>query len=281
MQPIDLYSYFDYHAFLADYYAAKKAEDPAFSHRAFCARAGVAGSMYLQRIMTRKRKLSFGYINHFIKALSLHGRGAKYFRLLVAYGNQKNAAKKEAILKAMLPLRSDNAHKIQNHQLRYFEKWYYPVVRELVTIGDFRDDYNRLAGAVVPRISPVQAKGAVRYLLKNGFIRKAGAGRYEQADAVVTTGPEVNSTILAGFHKKNLSLAIEAIDRIDRAERDVSSVTLSVSRDNYWRIKREIQHFRKNLLAIAQQEKKPEVVCHVGMQLLPRSRMGKEGNSHA
>lgn len=272
-QKIDIFSYFDYRLYLSDYYAQQKSLDESFSHRTFLNRAGIPGSVYLRRIIMRQRKLSRKYTENFIEALGLSSRESRYFRLMVQYGNEILVKTRESLLKEMLSLRSQNSdYFINDNQLKYFSKWYYPVVRELITIVDFRGDYADLARRVIPKISPQQARGAIQYLLKSGFIIKDQQGRYTLADQFLTSGPEVKSTIMTEFHRQNLQWCADSLATIALKDRDVSSLTMTVSRATYDTIKQEIISFRKRLIDIARNDIKGEVVCYAGFQLMPRSR---------
>lgn len=277
MPTTDIFNFFEYRTYLSEYYDRRKAEDPDFSHRAFLRDAGIAGSVYLMRIIKNERKLSTRFIPHFSQALGHSPREARYFRALVLFCNEKAASRKEIHLREMLALRNASpVHKLEDRKLRFFDKWYYPVVREMVTHLDFRGDFNRLANSVVPRITAEQAEGAINYLLENGFISRSGRTGYRQTEAIISTGPEVNSTIVQKYQKQVLLQCAEALDTVAREERDISSLTLSVSPKSFRTIKEEIQAFRKRLLQIAGAEKSPSLVCLVGMQLLPRSRREKE-----
>jgi len=272
-QTIDVFSYFDYRIYLADYYILQKSLDDSFSHRSFLKLAGIPGSVYLKRIILHQRKLSRKYVENFITALGLSQRESKYFRLMVQYGNEMLLKTRESLLKEMLSLRSQNSdYLIKDEQLKYFSKWYYPVVRELITIVDFKDDYAELAKRVIPKISPQQARGAVRYLLKCGFITKDQTGKYALTDQFLTTGPEVRSTILTEYHRQNLQWCADSLETIALKDRDVSSLTMTVSRATYDTIKQEIIAFRKRLLDLARNDTKGEMVCFAGFQLMPRSR---------
>lgn len=280
MPTTDIFNFFDYRDYLSVYYDQKKAEDPEFSHRAFLRDANIAGSVYLMRLLKNERKLSVRFIPHFSQALKHSPREARYFRAMVQFCNEKSASRKEVHLRELLALRNTSPLlKMEDRKLRFFDKWYYPVVRELVTHLDFHGDFNKLANAVVPRISVEQAEGAITYLLENGFIKKSGTKGYRQSEAVISTGPEVNSTIVQKYHKQTLLQCADAIDTVPKEERDISSLTLSVSPKTFRIIKEEIQAFRKRLLQIASEDKSPSQVCLVGMQLLPRSRREKEPRS--
>lgn len=272
-QIIDIFSYFDYRNYLSDYYVLQKSLDESFSHRSFLKTAGIPGSVYLKRIILRQRKLSRKYIDNFIAALDLSQRESHYFRLMVEYGNEILLKTRESLLKEMLSLRSQNSdYLLKDEQLKYFSKWYYPVIRELITFVDFKDDYAELARHVIPKISPQQARGAIRYLLKCGFITKDNQGKYALTDQFLTTGPEVRSTILTEYHRQNLQWCADSMSTVALKDRDVSSLTMTVSRATYDTIKQEIIAFRKRLIDLARNDTKGEMVCFAGFQLMPRSR---------
>jgi uncharacterized protein (TIGR02147 family) len=273
---VNIFNYFNYHDYLADYYAFKKKAATGFSHRQFMRRAGLSSPNYLLRIIQKQRNLSRKYIDSFVKALGLSDREAVYFGLLVEFCNGKNVQVKETCLKKMFLLRYPNEEfRIEDRKLKFFQKWYYPVVRELVVSLDFRDDFNLLANSVVPRITASQAQGAVKYLLENGFIQRSTQGRYRQVNAIVSSGSEVQSAIVTRYHQTVLKQAAEAFQTIKQEERDISSLTLSVSTDTFFAIKKEVQAFRKRLLAMAAADEKPDMVCLAAFQLLPRSAIGR------
>jgi uncharacterized protein (TIGR02147 family) len=278
---IDIYSYFDYRKYLSDYYSLSKSQDPVFSHRAFLKKAHIPGTIYLHRVITGQRKLSPKYIEKFISALGLSTREARYFRLIVHYGNARLVAEKEGLLKELMEIRAqDDEHCLQNNQLKFFAKWYYPVILELLHFIDCKEDFTPIANQVIPRITAAQAAGAVKYLLKNGFVKKDKNGSHVPADSIVTTGPEVRSTILANFHRQNLIWCADALAGVESNERDISSLTLSISHGTYKEIKKEIQDFRKRLLSLAKKDQDPEMVAHIGFQLMPRSKMKKKELNH-
>jgi uncharacterized protein (TIGR02147 family) len=226
----NVFDYLDYPQYLADHYSWAKSTDLSFSHRTFLSRAEIKGSVYLHRIINRQRKLSKSNIGNFIRALGLKGKKAEYFTTLVQFCNAKPGDEKERLLQQLLRLRGTQpSHRLGNQSLTFYDKWYYPIIRELVVCLDFGDDYNVLANHVQPRISAAQARGAVNYLVRNGFIRKDSAGTYVQTHPAITTGDEVSSTILRNYHRTVLQQSAEALDRVPPEERDITSLALSVS----------------------------------------------------
>ena len=69
-----------------------------------------------------------------------------------------------------------------------------------------------------------------------------------------------------------LAKAAEAIDRVPPTERDISAITVSVSPERAKEIKTLIQRTRKEILAIADQDKDPERVMQICIQLFPLTR---------
>jgi uncharacterized protein (TIGR02147 family) len=206
--------------------------------------------------------------------LKLSAKEAKYFHLLVAFNNAKKPSIKEMQLKQLLSLRVViQDYKIKDQKLHFFDKWYYPVIRELVCICDFQENYNVLANHCIPRISAEQAKLSVAFLIQNGFIKKNNDGRYSATEALISTEKEIDSAIIPKYHTKTLSQCITAIETVKKEERNFSSSTMLVSKELYEEFKNEIFYFRKRLLAMAKECNDPEMVCFAGFQLIPRSEI--------
>jgi uncharacterized protein (TIGR02147 family) len=271
---IDVFKYLDYRDYLLEMYDTLKKSQKGFSYRSFAKQASIPSPNYLFRVLKGTRNLTENYCPNICDALFLKPDEAKYFEALVNFNNEKNPEKKEESLRRLLMLRhSRGEFRLQDKKLKFFAKWYYPIIRELVIVLDFMGDFNLLARSCVPRITAVQAENAVKYLLANGFVKKDEHGKYIQSEPVITTGAEVNSIFLRKYHRSTLQQCADALDSVKLRERDISSLTLSVSRKTFQDIKTEIQEFRKRLLTLAKQDANPELVCFAGFQLIPRSEI--------
>ncbi len=280
-QKIDIFNFFDYCEYLQAVYNWRKANEEGFSHRKFSQEAGIKSPNYLLRVLKGERSLSEEYCKKFCTALKLQKNEICYFLTLVQFNNETEITKKESLLRSLLSLRYRRGiHRINDKKLQFFSKWYYPVIRELATIMDFKNDYNLLARNCIPRITAQQAENAVNYLLKNGFLKTDDSGKLFRTDPIISSGDEVYSTILRNYHKQTLSQSIEALNTIEKENRDISSLTMSVSRKTYSLIKKEIQDFRKHLLQLAKEDNNPELVCFTGFQLFPRSKVISKNSKH-
>ena len=276
-QPV-VYDYFDYREYLNDSFAHRKKVNPGYSHRKFLADAQIPGSTYLLRILHRQRKLSPKYLPNFSSALNHTPAEAHYFGLLVAFCHEKKVDRKEVRLGELLKIRSAKTpYKLEDQKLRYFGKWYYPVIRDLVGLIDFGDDYRLLGRMCIPPVKETQAKKAVAFLCENGFIRPRDNGTgFEPVDPILSTPPTVNSTILSRYHKKNLELDMAAFENCTLSDRSISSVTMSVSPTTFEKMRYEIREFRKRLLVLAREDRNPDMVVRVGFQAVPRARVKKK-----
>lgn len=271
---VEIYHFFDYREYLNAFYLARKKSEERFSHRLFSREAGIASPNYLLRVLSGERALGTAYIKKFCTALHLTPGECRYFSTLVQFNTETEVAKKETLLRTLLALRyRRGVYRIDDKKIKFFSKWYYPVIRELVTILQCNNDYNLLARNCVPRITSRQAANAVTYLLKTGFLKKNGDGKYIRTNPVISSGDEVKSTVLRNYHRQTLNQSIEALDSIELENRDISSLTLSVSKKTFLAMKKEIQDFRKRLLVMAQEDEHPEMVCLAGFQLFPRSKI--------
>jgi len=271
---INIFDYFDYRAYLCDVYNHLKAKRFGYSFRVFSREAGVTSHNFLPRILKNQRNLSDEFIPRLADYLKLSAKESKYLQVLVDFNNTRKPSAKEQFLKQLLALRVVNEeYRIEDNRLHFFEKWYYPVIRELVAICDFQEDYNMLARHCVPRITAQQAKGAVAFLMENGFIKKSSNGTYSVVETLIATAPEVDSAIIPKYHRETMLQCVDAIEEIKKEDRNFTSSTLLVSKEVYEEIKKEIYQFRKRLLSLAKDCKNPEMVCYAGFQLLPRSEL--------
>lgn len=273
-----LFAYFDYRKYLGDVFRFRKSRDAAFSHRSFLEQAGISGSAYLVRVLKNTRKLNRKYVPHFCLALGLTGRQAQYFGRLVEYGNEKRHEAKHLLLKELLKIRAaDPEFLLRDRRLNFFKRWYYPVVREVLSLAEVRDDFGVVARMVVPPITAVQAENAVKFLVKNGFVGKDATGRYILTEPFVSSGDVLNSTVLDQYHRANLTLNEQALDLVPPDLRSASSLTLTLSEAGFERVRREIRDFRAHLMAISKEDPNPERVFHIGFTALSRSKKKKDG----
>ena len=277
LKKIKVFEYDNYRTYLRDLYEYLKKNTPEFSFRYFSQTAGFRSPNFLQLVIEGKRNLSADSIEKFIRALKLNKKEADHFRILVHLNQAKTIDEKKFYADQLMRTRSfKHIHPLKQNQYDYYSQWYNIPIRELVAHQEFSEDPAWIAKNLNPPISPQQAKKALELLLELDLIKRDESGRLVQTDTVVSTGDEVTSTSVANYHHEMIKKGSEAIDRFPSKERDISSVTMAVSEKGFNEIKSIIQRFRKEIIAVANQEQDPEAVCQVNIQLFPLTRKIKE-----
>lgn len=270
---VHVFDYLDYRQFLRDFYLAQKAKSAAFSHRAFSRRAGLRSSNYLSLVMKGERDLSSEMAPRFARACGLVKGEAGFFCDLVAYGQAKTTDAKQRLYEQLGRFRKFRAaHRLVGEQTAYHAHWYMPAVRELVTLPGFREEARWIAASLEPPIGEKQAAEALETLQRLGLLVRDKRGKLGQAQASLTTGPGPLSHQVFVYHHGMLDLAKRALDHLPREERDISSVTFSVSEATFTKVKERLREFRQELLQLAELERAPERVVQLNLQIFPLSR---------
>lgn len=274
-----IYDYVDYRLFLKDFYEESKKANPFFSYKCFADRAGFKTKTFLHRVIRGERALVKSRIFQVATAMKLSKSEIEYFENLVLFTEAKNAGEKEFYFdKMQTNSRRNPVCEIRQNQYHYFSKWYHVVVRELITMNKWKDDYSWLARHVYPRITVPQAKRAVKLLHELGLIKKTSSGYYCQTDTFIKSKDEAGQIGVRVFQKKAMELAQSALDEIPPDQRDISTLTLGVSEEQFTKLKKELRNFRARLLSLCDSQKKLDRVYQLNLAFFPVSEVPKEKN---
>ena len=93
------------------------------------------------------------------------------------------------------------------------------------------------------------------------------------AHAVLRGAVNHYGTAIPNYHYEDLVRTAEAYDRHPFERLSMSTLTLSVSKETYLRIKEEIAGLRKKISHLAETDKGPDRVYQLNYQLFPLSRI--------
>jgi uncharacterized protein (TIGR02147 family) len=133
----------------------------------------------------------------------------------------------------------------------------------------FKDDYAWLARNVFPAISVKQAKYSVRLLEQLGLVEKKNDGVYALTSKNITTGNEITALAALNFHKEAGQLVGHALDTLPREKRNVTGLTLGISKEMYQKICDEIQSFRARIVDIVQDDIGADRAYQLNFHLFP------------
>jgi uncharacterized protein (TIGR02147 family) len=271
MKPI--FGYIDYRLYLADYYREKKSTTRHFSYRYFSNKAGISSPVFLKLVMEGKSNISVMMIGKFISALGLNKSEARYFKHLVLFNQARTSDEKQEHYAVLVTMSGNVAqYVLGSEQFEYLSRWYNVVIRELVCLHDFQDDFDAVAAAVVPAISHRDAESAVRLLLRLGMIVRQPGGDYRQADRALATNREVAGPAIREFNKAMIDLARQAVDGMDNTERCISGMTVGASRQCYDVLCAEIEAFKDRINTIVHNCAECDHVYQLNLQLFPVGR---------
>jgi uncharacterized protein (TIGR02147 family) len=268
-----IFEYFDYRAFLRDYYAENKTQNRYFSYRFFARKAGLKSPVFFKEVAEGQKRLSSGMIEKFSKALHFNEKEATYFKYLVLFDQAKTGKEKQehyVVLRSMENIKNEKA--LNAKQYDYFSTWYNVVIRELVTLVDFKDNFKFLASMVMPPIKTREAKASVELLLKLGLIQKRSDGTYVQVDTAITVENGVASLAIRQLNKAMAMHAVDAIENFVKIERTIFGITVGISQEMYDIINAEIASFKDRIVTLVSRDQKCERVYQLNMQLFPMSR---------
>jgi uncharacterized protein (TIGR02147 family) len=281
---VDIFHYRDYRHYLRDVYSARKKSEYGFSYRAFAKRAGLSAPNYLKLVAEGQRNLAPEMATRFAAALGLAGEPADYFCDLVGFNQAASAPERERCYQRLCRYRRyRNAFRLDAAHAAYHSEWFIPAVRELVSCEGFREDPRWIARALRPNISQRQATHALEILEQLGFVVRSADGRLVQRDPLLSTGDDQPlGHHIATFHRAMLERAAEALDHVERDEREIASLTLSLNAAQFQAFKQRLYEVRQELLQASLEETDsnggPDRVVQINFQMFPLARVD-EGNS--
>ena len=249
MKKPDILQYDNYRLFLRDWYQWMKENREGFSFRAFSMWAGFNSPNHLQLIINGKRNITKDTLSIFLKLLKLKKKEQKYFELLVNFNQTANPESKARYLLEIADHTKKLGGLLKHNQYEYLTKWYYPVIREMVTLTDFKEDRHHIASRVGRSVTPRQVDEAIEKLLSLGLLERDSTGRLRQNNAIISTGDETRETAAYFYHDQMLNAAIEALHKKAANERNMSGITFACTKEDLPELVQMINDFRRQMLS--------------------------------
>lgn len=275
---VNIFEYQNYRLYLRDYYNDQKATKRYFSYRYFSKKAGINASAFLYYVIQGKRNLTKKSIDKISTAIGHSRDENEYFENLVFFNQAKTIADKTMYYSRIVECRKPiDIKTIDKDRYEFYGTWYHSVIREIVTMIDFHDDYNLLASSLAPAISAKEARESIILLERLGFLERDEKGLYHQTDNIIAAKQSGSDAfIIEKFQTEMLAMAIKAYDTISRAERLSASTTFSISKATFELFKMKTREFRKELLQIARLDNEPDRVYQFTFNLFPVSKSTDE-----
>ena len=273
-----IFAYTDYRTFLADYYDHHKTQNPTFSYQMLSDKAGFSNRGFLHNVITGSKNLSKSSAVQLSQAMQLKPVEADYFENLVSFCQAKNLRERNYFFDKLNAIKcnlqgSATMRELRKGQYEFYAAWHISVIRSLIDMHGFKNDFCRLAKNVYPPIKPKEAKKAVLTLENLGIIKKQKDGSYTVTDKTITAGREIVKLGLQNFHLQALELAKKALQDLPKEKRNISGLTLGISKNTYYAMCAEIEAFQAKLLAMAEADNKADNVYQLNFHFFPVSNV--------
>ncbi|MCB9060742.1 MAG: TIGR02147 family protein [Halobacteriovoraceae bacterium] len=268
-----IYDYRDYRAFLKDLIDYKMSVEKRLSFRRLSNLTGYTTPNHYQKIISNQKNMSPRGAREIAKLFNLNPAELKILLLLMKYNDSKKHDVKINALKKLIKNQKYRLHNPNVEEVyKYYSQWYYVAIRELSLLDDFQDDPQWIAKTLIPNISVAEAVQALLDLTKLGIIKRGVDGKIVSAvQQHIDFRGEVPSHTIANYHKNMINMGRESIDRINRDERDITSVTLPIPIDKISELKSYIKDIQNNFREKVHSYNSPDSIFQLNMQLFPIS----------
>ena len=263
---INVFDFTDYRKFLQAFYVMEKALDPTFSYRVFACAVEMDASLLL-KVIQEKRHISPKSVEACVAFFRFKEAKGEYFREMVAYGKAKTDADIRIHFEHMQKMRPASCRELDEVQYRYFQTWYYPMIRSALDVFDYRGvaDADALGDACIPKLTAAQVNAAVEALLSLGLATKKPNGRVVPTIAHVRTGERWCSACISEYQGSIAELAKQAISNTPKENRDISTLTLAMDSTQIQKVRRILAEARKEIVNVV--NGMPSEVCDSVYQL--------------
>jgi uncharacterized protein (TIGR02147 family) len=274
-----LFSYTDYRTFLADYMKEEKKRMPIFSFRYFSNKAGFKSRDFLYKVIGGKKNLSSSSVFMISQAIGFNQREAGYFEALVGFNQAKNHKERDAHFAKMQSAAADAPDGgfdqpvlLSPDQYEFFSAWYHTAIRSYIDLHPFTGDCKALAKSLQPSITPAQARESVDLLERLCLIKRGTDGVFRVVSRALKTGEGVRQHAMDKLYRSFMTLAERALDNVARDRRNLSALTVGISRDTYEEMTKRIQAFRQELADLANRDEKADRVYQLTVHFFPLSK---------
>jgi len=265
-----IYSNSDFRAYLRDWYETEKSRRGKFSKADVSRALGLPNTRNYFSDLLGGKELSDTFLERLIALLALGRDEAKYFRALVHFQQAATPEEREEALDRLVVLNRSPRVVLSADRMEYFRHWWHGAVRALLDTGDFQDEPDRIAKALVPSITPAQARASLALLSDLALIRRDAKGFWKPTDQAVSTPDDLREEMVLQLQIQQLDLVRRSLLKKKAPRRMVATNIVSVSADGFRHLMERLEKARSEVRSIVHKDALPaERVCQIVLALVP------------
>lgn len=274
-----LAAYTDFRSYLKDFYNYKRASQKnsirPYSYAHFSAAANIKSPNYLKLIIEGQRNLSPESMKKFAKALQLNKEETEEFAVLVKYGQSQDPLERNRYLRDLAEIRVKQkikAGEISKEVWKNVPTWVTWALYALVDQKNADFDLNNLRDQLKGRANKDEIKKALAYLVDTGTLIDNGEGGYKKGRHSIPAPDDIPPALVRKLQAELIYLGMESLFEGNPKDREFGSFTMSLTEDEFEKLKFELRHLRKRIMkdAMVQREQMPgDRVFQLNIQLFP------------
>lgn len=260
----NIFDYLDYRGFLRDNIAFLQAKNKKYSQRWLAKKAGLKSPQLISMILSGQRSLSASNAQLLSYAMGLSERAEEFFLLLVDLAHLENSEKQmELVAKIETHFKNGIFKEIPDQGFEYLRKWYYPALRELVTLKNFQDKPEAISALL--GIGIADAKDARTLLLELGFLHKKN-GKLERREPSLHAPDFIQPIVMANYHLQMLEKSFNALS-LPREHRYFDNLTFGVPKKLLPEIRELMRRWIRELDILVESYPQKDEVYQLNLQL--------------
>jgi uncharacterized protein (TIGR02147 family) len=280
IKELDLYCYLSYRDYLRDAYQLLKANDSKYSFRYISQKVGSSSPSWLSDITKGRINLTENYLAKLVLLFKMGKKQERFFKLLVSYDQAPSHEVKRKYLDEILMSKELKVDLITVKKFKYFSEWYIPVIREFLFTAAFDgSDYSTLAKSLQPPIKEKEAREAMGILIDLELVSQDSFNSWRPTSKVVTKDSSIASVYISAYHLENIRIGSESIERFSKDERNISSVTMNFTEEQYLNACEEVKRLREKLLNMSTVSGNSGPIYQCNIQLFPVTVKGEQNES--
>jgi len=277
MAKLDIHDYLDYRTFLRDSLALEKASGRIAGQRDVATFLDLKSSGHVSWILQGKRTLMPRLVPKVAELFRLGPEESSYLSLLVEHNDTEDPQARRLLMARISHAQALRKHMLPAAKGSYWSSWHHAVLRELIAVGAWRrEDAQTLGERLEPAASADEVRASLDLLEELDLAARDADGIYRRTESILSAGENWSQETIRDFQDSILQLARRALREIPREEREISTVTFSVSPQAFQKIRGKIREMRQEILTLVRTDPNPTRVYHLAVQTFPASRLAQE-----
>jgi uncharacterized protein (TIGR02147 family) len=268
-----IFEFNDFRKFLAEYHQAKHAVDASFSMATVSKLLGLPNTRSYFADVLHGKRVTPAFVERFVRVFELTVEEARFFRVLIKFNQAESAEERELYFDQLISLNKTPKRILSKKSFIYYKNWYNCVIRALLQIIDFTNDYKLLSRKVLPPITVKQAQESIALLLDLGLIAKNEHGFYKPTETSIAAPDFVRDELILQHQLATLENAKRTIIQRNANAYIIATNTISISDTGYKRLAKKIDRFRSEIRSLVHKDESPaERVYQFDIVLYPNSK---------